>query len=140
MKKAELDVPGQFKFLAQIADFVDQAGRSAGLVEDDIYHVQMAVDEACSNIIEHAYGSNRQGDIHLACCVEPSGDFVVTIQDTGTPFDPQQVPPPPIGAALEDWPEGGLGLYFMRQLMDDVRFKFDPVRGNTLTLIKRRRR
>jgi anti-sigma regulatory factor (Ser/Thr protein kinase) len=139
MKKVQLIVPGRFNALAQIADFVDRAGHDAGFADDDIYHVQMAVDEACSNIIEHAY-SSRRGDINLACAVAPGGDFIVTIRDTGIPFDPQAIQDPLKGATLEEWSGDGLGLYFIRRLMDDVRFEFDPVKGNTLTLIKRRAR
>jgi serine/threonine-protein kinase RsbW len=140
MKKVQLIVPGRLSILAQIADFVDRAGHDAGFTDNDIYHVQMAVDEACSNIIEHAYGSNRCGDINLACSVDPDGDFIVTIHDTGTPFDPQAIQDPLKVATLEEWSGNGLGLYFIHRLMDVVRFEFDPVKGNTLTLIKRRSR
>lgn len=137
MPKCCLTVPGQFDCLEQIADFVSQATRDAGFSEDDVFHIQMAVDEACSNVIEHAY-CKVQGDIMLTCSAEPDGDLVITIHDHGKLFDPRMVPEPPLGADLDDIPGGGLGLYFMRKLMDDVRFEFDPNHGNTLTMVKRR--
>ncbi len=136
--KRQLVVPGRFKSLPQIADFIGQVAREAGLDEDNVFHVQMAVDEACSNIVEHAYGAHAQGDITLTCHFEPESDFVVEIHDTGLPFDPNSVPDPPLGVALEDLPEGGLGLYFMRKLMDALHFEFDAQLGNTLTMVKRR--
>jgi serine/threonine-protein kinase RsbW len=131
-------MPGRFESLAQIAEFVGQAAREAGWDEDQVYHVQMAVDEACSNVIEHAYGPEGQGNIQLSCCIEDKGDLVVTIRDNGKPFNPTAVPEPPVGADLENLSEGGLGLYFMRKLMDQVSFHFDEKNGNVLTMVKRR--
>jgi anti-sigma regulatory factor (Ser/Thr protein kinase) len=95
----------------------------------------MAVDEACTNIIEHAYG-DAPGDIHLGCRVAP-GECVITIRDRGRPFDPESVPPPDLTCDLEDRRAGGLGLYLMRKLMDEVRFSFDPDKGNQVVMIKR---
>jgi len=134
-----LVVPGRFECLAQIADFIEAKARDAGWNDDDIYHVQMAVDEACSNIIEHAYGADRQGDIKLSCRAQAERDLVISIHDDGRPFDPTVVPDPPLGSDLENLPEGGLGMYFMRKLMDQVTFRFDKKGGNTLTMVKRRR-
>jgi serine/threonine-protein kinase RsbW len=136
--KRRLTVPGRFESLAQIAEFVEETVRAANWNDDEVYHVQMAVDEACSNVMEHAYGSGWQGDIDLTCYIEDQGDLVISIRDNGKPFDPSSVPEPPIGADLESLPEGGLGLYFMRKLMDQVTFHFDEKNGNMLTMVKRR--
>ncbi|MBN1890254.1 MAG: ATP-binding protein [Thermoflexales bacterium] len=135
-----LIVPGRFDSLAQIAEFIGQAAREAGFNEDEVFHVQMAVDEACSNVVEHAYGPDQPGDIVLTCCLGQeslsANTFVITIRDSGQPFTPPSVPVPPPATALEDWPEGGLGMYFMHTLMDVVHFEFDPDSGNTLTMVK----
>lgn len=135
-----LTVPGRFEYLAQIAEFVTQAARTAGLSDDDVFHVEMAVDEACSNIIEHAY-RYQPGEIDLACSAPEPGCLDITIRDRGEPFDPGAIPQPPLGHLTDpdDLNEGGLGLYFMRKLMDDVRFEFEPGRGNLLYMSKRRR-
>jgi len=135
-----LTVPGRFEYLAQIADFIEVVARDAGWTDDETYRMQMAVDEACSNIIEHAYGPDGQGDIRLSCCIEDKGDLIISIHDNGKPFDPTEVPEPPIGDDLENLREGGLGLYFMRKLMDEVTFHFDERVGNVLTMVKRRRK
>lgn len=135
-----LTVPGRFEQLARIAEFVTQAARDAGLSDDDVFHVEMAVDEACSNVIEHAY-ADRAGDIELTCSSPETGRLEIVIHDEGAPFDPDSVPPPKIGNEfkLDAMQEGGLGLYFMRKLMDDVRFEFRPGRGNTLFMVKRKK-
>ena len=139
-QEQHLTVPGQFEYLAQISDFVIKAAREAGLSEDDIFHVEMAVDEACSNVIEHAY-ARVEGNIELACAVPEPGRLTITIHDQGRPFDPESVPQPPLGedATLDMIQEGGLGLYFMRKLMDEVTFSFTPGDGNTLVMTKRRK-
>ena len=135
-----LSVPGQFERLAEIAAFVTQAARRAGLNDDEVFHVEMAVDEACSNIIEHAYAA-QAGNIDLACRCPEVGQFEVVIRDSGQPFQPEEVASPPLSASadLDDLNEGGLGLYFMRKLMDDVRFEFVPGQGNRLTMLKHRK-
>ena len=139
-QEQQLTVPGRFESLAQISDFVITAARKAGLSEDDIFHVEMAVDEACSNVIEHAY-ARVQGNIELACAMPEPGCLMITIHDQGRPFDPESVPLPPMSgdATLDLIQEGGLGLYFMRKLMDEVSFSFTPGAGNTLMMTKRRK-
>jgi serine/threonine-protein kinase RsbW len=133
-----LSVPGQFERLVQIAEFVTQAAREASLTDDDVFHVEMAVDEACSNIIEHAY-ADRSGDINLTCASSAPGVFEITIHDSGRSFNPDGVASPPLDvpADVDDLNEGGLGLYFMRRLMDEVRFETVADQGNTLTMTKR---
>jgi serine/threonine-protein kinase RsbW len=134
--KRSLTVPGRFEYLATIADFISEAGRDAGFDQDLIFHVQMAVDEACSNVIEHAYQGQDKGDITL-CCDCNGEEWIITIYDTGRSFDPSLVPEPNLNANLDDIKTGGLGLYFMRQLMDEVEFSFDQERGNKLLMVKR---
>lgn len=131
-----LTVPGRFEYLARIADFIAEAGYEAGFDQDTIFHVQMAVDEACSNVIEHAYRGQGEGDIVLGCDVQGK-EWIVTIHDTGRPFDPDSVPEPNLSASLDEIKTGGLGLYFMRQLMDLVEFTFDAEKGNNLRMVKR---
>ena len=129
--------PGRFDSLAAIGEFVSQAAEAAGLDDRAVYEVQMAVDEACSNIIEHAYGGEGHGPIECICRVEDEG-LTVVLYDQGRRFDPSSVPAPDLSSRLEDRTGGGLGLYFMRQLMDEVRFEFTPDAGNRLTMVKRK--
>jgi len=134
----QLIVPGRFERLTEIAAFVTQAAREAGLNDDEVFHVEMAVDEACSNVIEHAYAS-QAGEIDLACTCPAAGQFEVVIRDSGQPFEPGEVPATNVGTPtdLDNLNEGGLGLYFIRKLMDEVRFEYVPGQGNRLTMLKR---
>jgi serine/threonine-protein kinase RsbW len=131
-----LKVPGRFDRLEQISKFVEQAGLEAGLDDTAICRCQLAVDEACTNIIEHAYEGEGRGNIEILCDSSP-GELTITIEDQGKPFDPDSVPQPKLHTNLDDMQVGGLGLYFMRQVMDAVEFSYD--RGsNKLVLVKRR--
>ncbi len=127
--------PGRFDSLVEISEFVTKEARQAGLNETAVFAVQMAVDEACTNIIEHAYGGESQGEIDCTCLAVDEG-FKVTLVDRGRPFDPKKVPEPDLTSPLKKRKEGGLGLYFMRKLMDEVQFGFDAQHGNVLTMVK----
>ena len=128
---------GQFESLAAISEFVTRAAEAAGLDTRATYAVQLAVDEACSNIIEHAYRGEGQGSIECTWHVTEDG-LVIVLRDHGHPFDPASVPEPDIHACLDARTAGGLGLYFMRQLMDEVHFELTPNLGNVLTMVKRK--
>ena len=131
-----LQVPGRYDRLGQIAEFVEQAGAQAGLDEAALCRCQLAVDEACTNIIEHGYGGEGRGDIDLAC-TGGDGELIIMIEDEARPFDPAAVPHPRLSADLDEVSIGGLGLYFMRQVMDAVEFSYAGGR-NRLVLVKRR--
>ncbi len=133
----DLTVASDLDNLARIAEFVTAAARTLGLDERQAFDVQMAADEACANVIEHAYGPGTPGEINIRVEVE-GDDLVVTIRDHGRPFDPASIPEPDVRCALEDRSVGGLGLFFMRKLMDRLEFSCDPTTGNELRMYKRR--
>lgn len=133
----KLTVTGYFSNLAQIADFVTQAATQAGLDDKACYAVQMAVDEACTNIIEHAYGGEGEGKIQLNCQVQAEG-LQVTIFDQGTPFDPEQIPELDTNAPIAERRRRGMGLFFIYKLMDRVEYKSNTPKGNQLILFKHR--
>ncbi len=135
MVERKLVIAARYAEVAGACAFCSDAALEAGLNEHDAFHVQMAVDEACTNIIEHAYTGEGKGKITLTCQVRP-GELTVILRDTGKRFDPDRVPAPKLGNLLEDTEVGGLGLYFMRQIMDEVRFTFKD-QGNELVMVKR---
>lgn len=134
----ELKVRARPENLARIAAFVSDVAESWDLGPKETFDIQMAVDEACTNIIEHGYRGDETGTIEISCRQTREG-CTITIRDFGRTFDPDAVPEPDTEAPLEERPIGGLGLFFMRQLMDEVHFQFDEERGNLLTMTKRRK-
>ncbi|MCU0486567.1 MAG: ATP-binding protein [Anaerolineales bacterium] len=141
-------IPAHFEHLKAIGEFVERACQAAAFDARITYAVKLAVDEACSNIIEHACRSKPETcDIACTCAVDEYALYI-ELHDHGTPFDPSQIPEPDIGAGLDGRGLGGLGIYFMRHLMDEVSFHFvsqDPqlpaeLAGNILLMVKYRDR
>jgi serine/threonine-protein kinase RsbW len=128
--------PGRYESLERIGEFVRRIAAAAGFDKFGIYSIEMAVDEACSNIIEHAYGGEGRGEIRCTCVLSDDR-LTITLHDHGKFFDPTQVPPPNLSANLEDREAHGLGLYFIRQWMDEISFH-STGKENTLTMVKRR--
>jgi serine/threonine-protein kinase RsbW len=131
-----LTFPGRFESLPAIADFVRKAAHDAGLSSFQVYAVETALDEACANIIEHAYGGENKGEIECSCLIDDIG-LTVVLRDHGRPFNPKKIKNPDVKAPLQDRSDHGLGLYFIRQWMDEVDFEFKPGH-NTLTMSKRK--
>ncbi len=131
----ELEVEGRLENLSVISDFVADAAKQLGIDSPTTSRIQLAVDEACTNIIQHAY--LEQEDIITLTLELVNDNLVVTVNDWGKPFDPSTVPPPDLGADLDKRRVGGLGIHFIRKLMDDVSYNFDVERGNTLIMRKR---
>lgn len=135
-QRFSLTVDSRLERLGEIAAFISEAARASGLNESQLYDVQMAVDEACANVIQHAYHGRGDGTIDIVC--ERQGRaFAVTIQDYGDRFDPKKIIPPKTRDPLSRRNIGGLGLFFMRKLMDRVDFDFSSKRGNRLTMVKK---
>ncbi len=136
MQTQELIVASDLANLPQVLDFVRKGCLLAGLSDDEAFACELATDEACTNVIEHAYRGRRDGVIHVSW-QRLDDAFVVRLRDYGQPFDPSKVAKPPLNRKLEERTIGGLGLHFMRSLMDEVHFEFDQNAGNTLTMVKR---
>lgn len=129
--------PGQYKSLAEISEFVAQGAQDAGLDSKGVYAVKLAVDEACTNIIEHGYGGEGVGKIECSFDVDLDG-LTITLRDWGTAFNPNDVPEPDFNVPIEELQPRGAGLYLMRKLMDEVRFKFNSKGGNILVMVKKK--
>ena len=127
--------PGRYESLAKIGNFIEQAAEQAGLDSKAVYHVQVAVDEACANVIDHAYGGEDVGEIEVSH--EDTGrSFKVVVRDWGKSFVPGDIPEPEFDKPLEEMPSRGAGIMFMRKHMDEVEYKFSKKHGNTVTMLK----
>jgi len=137
-----LKVAGKYSEIRNVCRFVAEGAERCGMEESAVFHVELACDEACSNIIEHGYGAEGVGQIEVSWQVDKDL-FRVTIHDNGRPFNPNAVPDHPVDVvpasanADKEIRVGGLGIHFMRKLMDEVNFHFDKDMGNTLTMVKR---
>ncbi len=132
-----IQFPAKFEFLDEIREFVGSIAHEYGFSDKAVYNIQLAADEAASNIIEHAYDGIADGMLAISCGVE-TGVLTVVLIDHGKPFDPSEVPLPDIQADLGDRKIGGLGIFLMRKLMDEVHYTSDANTGNILKMIKRK--
>ncbi len=142
-----LTVPGRYDRIQEVCLFVSEGAAQAGFNEDMLFRMELCTDEACTNVIEHAYGGEDEGVLHVSWRIEDEA-FVIEIRDFGRAFDPDNVPIPAVNSGGENsnakdmestiqLKVGGLGLYFIRELMDGVTFEFDDDHGNKLTMRKR---
>jgi serine/threonine-protein kinase RsbW len=125
-----------FDNLDEIREIVAEAARQVGFSDKEIYAIQLAADEASSNIIEHAYAGVKGGKLEIDISISDN-KLKIIMRDHGKPFDPASVPEPNVKADLSERKIGGLGMYLMRKLMDEVSYESSPETGNILTMIKR---
>ncbi len=123
--------------LSRIRDFVKSKAEVFGFGDGDCNKIVLAVDEACSNLIEHAY----QNDSTKLLCVEIDSldkEFIIKILDNATPFDPLNVLQPDMEEYFKKLKRGGLGIKIMLMVMDEILYypstEQNPV--NTLILKK----
>lgn len=130
-----LKIAAELKQLVTIYEFVEKTAATLELDTADAYDLQLAVDEAVTNIIRHGY-QGRQGEIEIE--IEREKNLLVArLRDDAPPFDPTTVPPPDLEKPLEEQPLGGRGIHLMLQVMDEAIHQVTASGGNELILIKR---
>lgn len=127
----------KFSNLAPICEFVSDATKRAGFSDGDVYSVELATNEAATNIIEYAYAGYDDGQIE--CQVEADDHGVtIVLRDWGAPFEAGRIPEPDFSGPLDQLRLRGAGLKLIRGAMDEVEFKALPGQGNLLTMRKHR--
>jgi len=134
-RTGELRVKSKTENLSVIRDFVSGNARSAGIPEATVENIILAVDEACTNIIKHAYKLSPEGEIIIKIDYDEE-KFTVTIIDYGKSFEPDRVPLPDLQKYYREHRVGGLGMYLMKSLMDDVEYISVPGEYNQVLLSK----
>jgi serine/threonine-protein kinase RsbW len=135
VKKKELKVKSRTENLSLIRDFVSNSAAEAGITPDVVENIILAVDEACTNIIKHAYKSFPEGELIIKTKSTLSR-FVISITDFGNTFEPDAVPEPDLQKYYRQKRVGGLGMYLMKTLMDDVKYVSIPGKHNEVLLSK----
>jgi serine/threonine-protein kinase RsbW len=135
-KTGELRVKSKTENLSEIRDFVSINARAAGIPEAIVENIILAVDEACTNIIKHAYKLSPEGEINIKVNYDEN-KFTITIIDYGKSFEPDRVPLPDLQKYYREHRVGGLGMYLMKSLMDDVKYSSVPGKYNQVRLSKK---
>lgn len=135
VRRSEIRVATRYVELERLCAFVAEGADAAGLSAQARDHVQLAVDEAATNVIQHGYGGEGDESFTVAWTAEP-GRLTIVVTDQAPPFDPASIPDLPTPENVDDLSVGGYGLRFIRQVMDEVDYvRRDGV--NRLTLVKK---
>lgn len=127
-----------YKALGAINDFIIAEASRVGFSSKERYAVELSVNEAAANVIDHSYCGEDLGTIEITTETNDEG-ITITLKDSGAPFDPDEIPDPDINSPLELRSERGLGVFTMRKLMDEVIFDFSQPGVNTLIMTKRKK-
>jgi serine/threonine-protein kinase RsbW len=129
-----LNVAADLQNLVRIRDFVEHTAVLLDVNPSIIPNLQLAVDEAVTNIILHGYqGQGGQVEILIERKLD---DIVISLRDHAPPFDPTRVATPDLTAPLAERLPGGLGLHLIRQIVDQMSYRFTEAGSNELILVK----
>lgn len=130
---AELRLPAQSNRLSLVRCCVREAAKLAGCHDTAVDNVVLAINEACMNVIQHGYGIESDQEMLLRICQEQD-TLVVELLDHAPPVQADAVQP----RALDEIRPGGLGVHFIRTIMDEMVFVQPPAGfGNLLRMVKR---
>ena len=132
--KFSFTVSAEIANIPLITDSIADYLTSAGVITDIIPDIELAVDEAVTNIVLHGY-KKGPGTIAITCTI--TGTAVqIAIRDSAPAFNPLTIPPPDISADLADRVAGGMGIFLIRKVMDGVEYEYTEGQ-NVLTMEKK---
>jgi serine/threonine-protein kinase RsbW len=116
-----MQLPARLKNMALLVQFISDNARKLGFSGKRVKEIELAAEEALVNIISYAY-PDHQGDIKVTCVQHPPESFIIEIEDTGIAFNMLSLKDPDISAGISEREIGGLGVFLIRKLMDDVHY------------------
>ncbi len=125
--------------LEKLVQFVSSFARKQGFDSKRLQEIELGTEEALVNIFKYAYPGDQTGDVEVNCEYEKQAGLVITLTDSGVPFDIKSLPPPEFSADITDRPIGGLGVYLIHKMMDDIRYRRDGNK-NILELFAKKRK
>lgn len=138
-RKFTLKVPSSTENLALIREFVTTVGNQAGLDESGVAQLELAVDEACANVIEHAYGHDITKEVVVRAIFDNEA-LRISVIDEGRGFDPNKAPQASVEQLIRERKSGGLGIRLIKTLMDEVSYEIVPGQKNELHMTKKIRK
>ena len=120
MTSGRMRVPARIAQLHVASAFVEQSAAGAGMDAHAVQHVLLALEEAFINIANYAY-AGADGEVEIAC-LEQTGRFVLTLTDSGPPFDALARAVPDLSAPLASRTAGGMGIHLIRAVTDEAAY------------------
>ncbi|MDO4616101.1 MAG: ATP-binding protein [Lachnospiraceae bacterium] len=132
----DFTVTASIEHLQAVTDHVNEKLEKAECPPKALAQIDIAIDEIFSNICRYAYVST-EGTAVIRTEIDPETDTVsLTFSDQGIPWNPLEAEEPDIAASAEDRPIGGLGLFLVKNLMDEVNYEYKDG-CNRLTIRKK---
>lgn len=119
-----------------LLDVLDAFCKQAGIGEQDQFDLRLVVEEVCANVMMHGYAKQAPGPLEVSFCADHE-QVTITISDRAAPFNPDEAPPPDLAMPADQREVGGLGWHLVRQIVDQLAYRYDPADGNVVTLVKR---
>ena len=119
--------------LETLVEFVSNCVKEEGFTDKRVKEIELATEEALVNIFNYAYPEGA-GEVEVSCIQEHGAGLIIEISDNGAPFDPLSLSDPDISADIADREIGGLGVFFIRQMVNEVQYHRDKGR-NILTFV-----
>ena len=132
---ADITVPAKMESCDRLVESATGSARQSGLAGESLFAVELATEEAVVNIFNYAY-PHQAGEVRLRC-IEDGDRFVIEVTDWGVPFDATALPDPNVTSPLEERPVGGLGIYLIKKMTDEIRYTREDGR-NVLKLFIRK--
>ena len=129
----EIKSAAKIEHLERLIAFVAGHAKMAGFTVNRINEIELAAEEVLVNIFQYAY-PGTDGDVGIECRIEDDVRLVLVISDNGTPFNILEVPDPDVTADISDREIGGLGVFFVKEMVDEARYRRKG-NSNILTLV-----
>lgn len=130
-----IEIPASTVHLGQVRSEVGRLASGFGFSEKDVQEIQLAVDEACTNVIKHAYKNDDSHSLNVVISGERD-TFSITINHSGIPFDESKYHEPVIRDQIKQRKKGGVGVYLIKKLMDHVEYHSSD-NHNEILMLKR---
>jgi anti-sigma regulatory factor (Ser/Thr protein kinase) len=121
MRRVEARIANRLEDLRQVVAMVDRFGAANRIAAGILHDLNVVLDEALNNVITHGFPAGAKGEIVVRLALEDRA-VVIEIVDGGRAFDPRQAPAPDLTLPLRERRPGGVGIHFMKTLMDDVAY------------------
>ncbi|MCC7430396.1 ATP-binding protein [bacterium] len=134
LQSYQIKIPAKTGNLEVIRNFLISSLQTLKFSEEELNKVLLSVDEACSNVIRHAYNF-KENQIKIDLKIEKN-KISIFVTDSGKGFDPSKIETPKMDEYLKNFKVGGLGILIMKKLMDEVEYDIRPGSQNKVKLVK----
>lgn len=126
---SQTKLPAKLENLAAFLDPVKDCAEEQGITHKRIMQIELAAEEILVNIFNYAYQEEENGYARVTCRLEADNRFVIEFEDAGIPFNALSLNEPDLTSEIPDRQIGGLGVFLVKELMDDVQYRREDARN-----------